>query len=165
MTGISIFSTFVPAGARPTAPAARDDTFTIFAISPSDNAALSGALDEIDAALAQDFAKTDTGAPDAFDVASRIDDLISGQTASGKLTSDQADMLRSLLAGDGSDDLNDGPGDWVTVDGAGGPGSEDPVLGFLRQVQDAQTSFGGYLADGTKNSAFALTSLLFNNQA
>jgi hypothetical protein len=169
LTVISSVSAIAPTEARTTVFRARDGSFRPSEIGTGNDAALTAALNEIDAALARDFAKADTGPPEAFVLASRIDDIINSQAASGKLTGDQADALRSLLAIDESDGTVAGPdedqNDFAMAEDADVSDSGDPILVFLRQVQDAQASFRGYAPNGTANSALALTWMLFNKRA
>lgn len=69
-------------------------------ISSSDQDALSGALNDIDTSLKSGGAASGTpGSPPApGQVQSKIDDLISSEVQSGKLTSDQADELKGVFA-------------------------------------------------------------------
>ena len=84
------------------------------AIKSSDKDALSAALTDIDSAMqasrASDQASGTRPSPDQLK--SKIDDLISGEVSSGKLTSDQATELQGVFKAA----FANGPG------GAGGPG-------------------------------------------
>jgi hypothetical protein len=69
------------------------------AISSSDQAALSSALDDIDSALQSSRAGDQASGtrPSPGDLQSKIDDLIAGEVSSGKLTSDQATELQGVF--------------------------------------------------------------------
>lgn len=84
-------------------------------IGNGDQDALSAALDSIDSSMQADRGSASSGArPSPDDMTSKIDDLISGQVSSGKLTSDQADELKGVFEAA----FADGPGG---AKGAGGP--------------------------------------------
>src|SRR6266852_1474910 len=85
-----------------------------FAISSSDQDALSSALTDIDSSLQSSRASDSAGGtrPSPGDLKSKIDDLIAGEVSSGKLTSDQATELQGVFKAA----FANGP------DGAGGPG-------------------------------------------
>jgi hypothetical protein len=69
------------------------------AISSSDQAALSSALDDIDSALQSSRAGDQASGtrPSPGDLQSKIDDLIAGEVSSGKLTSDQVTELQGVF--------------------------------------------------------------------
>src|SRR5258708_1784061 len=69
------------------------------AVSSSDQSALSSALTDIDTALQSSRSSDQSGGTQSSrgDLHSKIDDLISGEVSSGKLTSDQATELQGLF--------------------------------------------------------------------
>lgn len=84
-------------------------------VSSSDQDALSTALQDIDSSMQSDRTSQTGGTrPSSDDMKSKIDDLISAQVSSGKLTSDQADELKGVF----QSAFADGPGG---AKGAGGP--------------------------------------------
>jgi hypothetical protein len=92
------------------------------AISSSDKDALASALTDIDSSMQSSRASDQASGtrPSPGDLKSKIDDLISGEVSSGKLTSDQATELQGVFKaafanGPGGPDGVGGPG------GAGGP--------------------------------------------
>ena len=84
------------------------------AVKSSDQDALSAALTDIDSAMQAGRASDQASGtrPSPADLKSKIDDLISGEVESGKLTSDQAAELQGIFKAA----FANGPG------GAGGPG-------------------------------------------
>ena len=84
------------------------------AIKSSDQDALAAALTDIDSAMQASRASDQASGtrPSPADLKSKIDDLISGEVTSGKLTSDQATELQGIFKAA----FANGPG------GAGGPG-------------------------------------------
>src|SRR5262249_17510436 len=91
------------------------------AISSSDQAALSSALDDIDSALQSSKASDQSSGtrPSPGDLQSKIDDLIAGEVSSGKLTSDQATELQGVFKAAFANGPQGGP------QGAGGPPPAD----------------------------------------
>jgi hypothetical protein len=81
------------------------------AISSSDQKALSSALTDIDSSIQSGGSSDQSSGGKPGDVKSKIDDLISKEVSSGKLTSDQATELKSVFKAA----FANGPG------GAGGP--------------------------------------------
>lgn len=161
-------------------------------ISSSDQDALSSALDDIDTSLTSDRASAGTSGADKSspgDIKSKIDDLITNEVNSGKLTSEQATELQSLFssafAGGGAHGAG-GP------NGAGGPPPGPPPSGaaddssstddtsstsstdnitkmlqdFLKSVQDSQSSNASYSSNGdTSTTASSLVAILVDYQA
>jgi hypothetical protein len=104
------------------------------AISSPDQSALSSTLTDIDSALQSSQASDSKGAPG--DLKSKIDNLISSEVSSGKLTSDQASELKGVFKAA----FANGPG------GAGGPGGPPPPDG-ASSTDDASST------DGTSGSS------------
>lgn len=159
------------------------------AISQTDAAALTGALDTIDRSLSADRDASATSSRaarlDPAEMQGRIDDLISDQVSSGALTEDQADLLSELLAQQG-----DEGGPEAAGGGAGGPGSvggpppgpppgdmqgatreatagssvSDLLASFIEQLKAAQSSGTAYAADGQTGNQQA-AALLFDFKA
>lgn len=100
-------------------------------VKSTDQDALSGALQSIDASLSASRSGEDTSSsrPDPSQVKSKIDGLIAGQVSAGTLTDDQATELKSVLqsvapkGGHGGHGGPGGPG------GAGGPPPGGPPPG------------------------------------
>ena len=145
------------------------------AISSSDQSALSAALTDIDSAL-QSQRSSGGKPPSPSDMQSKLNDLIAGEVSNGKLTSAQAEELKSVF----ENAFRGGPG------GAGGPppggfgGDSDSsttsststidsdisqlLQDFLKLIQDAQGSSASYGTNG--NSLVAqIQSLIVNYQA
>lgn len=147
-------------------------------INQSDQSALSDALDSIDQSLsASRGSKSGSGPRSPDQLKSQLDDLISQQVSSGKLTSDQADELKQVF----QDTFSKGP------KGAGGPppGSPPPggapgdassasdgtsstassVSDILKQLEDLlkqlSSSTSSYQADGNNNNKNNLSNSLF----
>lgn len=88
-------------------------------ISSGDQDALSSALTDIDSSLQADRSSQSSGSrPSPDEMKSKIDDLISAQVSSGKLTSDQATELQGVFQSAFADG---GPGGAGGPKGAGGP--------------------------------------------
>jgi hypothetical protein len=104
------------------------------AISSPDQSALSSTLTDIDSALQSSQASDSKGAPG--DLKSKIDNLISSEVSSGKLTSDQASELKGVFKAA----FANGPG------GAGGPGGPPPPDGSSSTDDTSST-------DGTSSSS------------
>ena len=90
------------------------------AISSSDKDALAQALDDIDSSMQSSRASDQASGtrPSPSDLKSKIDDLISGEVSSGKLTSDQATELQGVFKAA----FANGPGGASGPGGQGGPG-------------------------------------------
>ncbi len=149
-------------------------------ISSGDQDALSAALDSIDSSMQADRGSASGGTrPEPGEMTSKIDDLISAQVSSGKLTSDQADELKGVFEAA----FADGPGGTKGAGGpppGGGPGGPPPsdssdddddsstdvsdimqqFLNSLKQSLEASTSSSysasGVTASGTAASFSAL---------
>lgn len=90
-------------------------------ISSSDQSALSSALDDIDSAMKS--SKPSAGSrPSPDEMKSKINDLIAGEVSSGKLTSDQAEELKTVF----SNAFKGGQGGAGGPSGAGGAGGPPP---------------------------------------
>ena len=129
------------------------------AISSSDQSALSSALTDIDSSLQSGVTNGTKASPG--DLKSKIDDLISSEVSSGKLTSDQATELQGVFKAT----FAHGPG------GAHGgpPPSEDSsqtddssssantiadiLKQFIASLQDAQSSASSYNSNGNANGS------------
>ena len=151
------------------------------AIKSSDKDALSAALTDIDSAMqasrASDQASGTRPSPDQLK--SKIDDLISGEVSSGKLTSDQATELQGVFKaafanGPGGAGGSGGPSD-AGGPPPGGPGGPPPADGasssddssssassiddilkqFLQSLQQSlsASSSTSYSATGTSSSS------------
>jgi hypothetical protein len=90
------------------------------AISSSDQDALAAALTDIDTAIQAGRASDEASGtrPSPGDLKSKIDDLINGEVAGGKLTSDQATELQGIFKAA----FAHGPGGAGGPGGSGGPG-------------------------------------------
>jgi hypothetical protein len=98
-------------------------------ISSSDKDALSSALTDIDSAMQSSRASDQASGtrPSPEDMKSKIDDLISGEVTSGKLTSDQATELQGIFkAAFANGPGGSGPGGPGGPDGPGGAGGPPP---------------------------------------
>jgi hypothetical protein len=114
------------------------------AVSSSDQSALSSALTDIDTALQSSRGSDQSGGTQSSrgDLHSKIDDLISGEVSSGKLTSDQATELQGLF----KQAFAKGPG------GAGGPppgGGGGPPPGGVAPTDGTSSSDGSSGSSGT----------------
>jgi hypothetical protein len=153
------------------------------AISSSDESALSSALTDIEKALQSDGTNDrSSGSPSSpGDLQSKIDNLISGEVSSGKLTSDQATELKDVFKaafakGDGG---AQGPGvaggQSSTTDGTSGlslstvPLSGKVLQQLLQALQNSVSSSSptSYSAAGTSGNASATSTpaLLINYQS
>lgn len=95
-------------------------------ISSTDQTALSSALDDIDSSLKSERSSAAGSQPPSPDqMKSKIDDLIAGEVSDGKLTSDQADELKNVLANALSG--SGGPGGPGGARGHGGPPPPPPA--------------------------------------
>lgn len=119
-------------------------------IKASDKAALTSALDDIDSALKTAGA----GSSGPADMASKIDDLISEQEKTGKLTSEQASELRDFF----SDVFAKGPQQAGQGSGTSASDQNDIIDQFLKVLQEA--SQYGYTSVG--GSAVSTNSLLLD---
>jgi hypothetical protein len=139
-------------------------------ISTADQDALSSALTDIDSSIQASRSSDSSTSAKASpgDLKSKVDDLISGEVSSGKLTSDQAselkDVFKAAFAG--------GPGGAGKSHGAGGPPPSDSASDtdstdttatspadllkqLLASLQDSlsASSSTSYSASGTSASA------------
>ena len=145
------------------------------AISSSDQNALSAALTDIDSQMKSQMQSAGNGQPPSpTDMQSKINDLISGEVTSGKLTSAQADELKNVFAKAFQGGAGGPP---PGVGGAGGDGSGDSnatsstssdasklLQDFLKLMKDSQGSSSGYGTDGNSLAA-QIQSLIVNYQA
>lgn len=122
-------------------------------IKASDKEALTSALDDIGKAL--ESSKGSTSSPG--DIGSKIDELISSQEKTGKLTSDQASELRELF----SDAFANGPQQAGQGSSANASGQDDIIAEFLKMLQ--QNNQYGYTSAG--GSATSTNSLLLDVMA
>lgn len=143
-------------------------------ISSSDQSALSTALTDIDSALKSE--RTAGGQPPPrADMQSKINGLISDEVSNGKLTSAQADELKSVFANafkggpGGAGGPPPGGAGVGNSEAAGGTNSSDSDLStvlsdFLKLLQNSQGSSSGYGTSG--NSLISqIQSLIVNYQA
>jgi hypothetical protein len=146
------------------------------AISSSDKDALSAALTDIDSAMQGSRASGTRPSPD--ELKSKIDDLIAGEVASGKLTSDQATELQGIFKaafasgpGGAGGPPPGGPGGPPPADGASSSGDsssssttsiEDILKQFLESLQESLSASSSttYGATGTSSSSSASFSAL-----
>jgi hypothetical protein len=144
------------------------------AIPANDRKALSGALDEIDAAFSKEFSSKASSPPDSAEIDAKIDGLITAQVKAGKLTSDQADELKQFLSGpadDGPDepDSSEEPNGWEeSADTEGASGAVDPsktMVEFLRELQSSQDNLPRYGSNGQHKMQTADFSLLLDYRA
>ncbi|WP_426528261.1 hypothetical protein [Bradyrhizobium sp. McL0615] len=159
------------------------------AISSSDKDALSAALTDIDSAMQASRASDQASGtrPSHADLKSKIDDLISGEVSSGKLTSDQATELQGVFKAA----FAKGPGGAGGPHGAGGPppggpppsgdasssddtssssstSIDDILKQFLQSLQESlsassSTSYGA--AGTTSSSSNSFSALLIDYQS
>jgi hypothetical protein len=106
------------------------------AINSSDQDALAAALTDIDSAMQASRASDQASGtrPSPADLKRKIDDLINGEVASGKLTSDQATELQGIFKAA----FANGPGG---AGGPGGPGGPPPADG-ASSSDDSSSSTG-----------------------
>jgi hypothetical protein len=148
-------------------------------VTSGDQDALSSALTDIDASLSAGRSSQTKGTPpSADDIKSKIDDLISAQVSSGKLTSDQATELQGVFQ---SAFASGGPGgaggakghhgghggppptdDTTSADGASSTDSttdaNDILQKFLATLQESlSASSTSYSASGTSSTASSTT--------
>jgi hypothetical protein len=148
---------------------------------------LSAALSDIDSAMQAGRASDQAGGtrPSPADLKSKIDDLISGEVSSGKLTSDQATELQGIFkaafangpGGAGGPPPGGGPGGPPPADDASstddtssGTTSIDDILKqFLQSLQESlsASSSTGYGASGSSStsSGGSFTALLIDYQS
>ena len=117
---------------------------TTGAIGSGDQPALSSALNEIDTALKSN-APSPSAPPSPNSIKAKIDDLIAGQVKDGKLTSAQADELKTVFA----KAVQGGPG------GPGGPADPGGPGGGSGGPHGAGGPGGGGSAGGGKKAASA----------
>lgn len=134
-------------------------------VSSTDQTALASALDDIDQSLSADSSGQSSSSKPG-DMKSKIDDLISNEVSSGKLTSDQASELQNLFKNafaKGAGHAHHGghhhgglppSGDSQSSDATDASSSSDNASQLLQDLiksaQDTQSS--SYSADGTKDS-------------
>jgi hypothetical protein len=160
------------------------------AISSTDQNALSSALTDITSSLqshsATDSSSGATASPG--DLKSKIQDLISNEVSSGKLTTDQATELQGVFKaafGNGADATGQAggahhghhghgsppPSDGSTSTGGTGSSSNDILQQFLQSVQNSLSTASAtpYSATGaaspTGDSSSSVSALLINYQA
>jgi hypothetical protein len=137
------------------------------AISSSDKDALSAALTDIDSAMQASRASDQAGGtrPSPGELKSKIDDLIAGQVASGKLTSDQATELQGIFKaafanGPGGARGPGGAGGPPPGGGPGGPPPSDEALSTSTSVEDILKQFLETLQEqmsASSSSAYSAT--------
>ena len=147
-------------------------------IQSTDLDALTGALDDIDATMTQQRPAFGGKPPSPAEMTDKINGLIDSQVESGKLTSDQADELKSVFA-NALPPPSGGPG------GAGGPGGPgggsfggdqtsatdnsdssditDLLEKLVSAIQESQSKNASYGASG--ETSFSIQSLVVNFQA
>lgn len=150
------------------------------AISSSDKDALSAALTDIDSAMQASRASGQASGtrPSPDELKSKIDDLIAGEVASGKLTSDQATELQGIFKaafasgpGGAGGPPPGGPGGPPPADGASSSDDsssssttsiEDILKQFLESLQESLSASSSttYGATGTSSSSSASFSAL-----
>lgn len=152
------------------------------AISSSDKDALSAALTDIDSAMQASRASGTRPSPD--ELKSKIDDLIAGEVASGKLTSDQATELQGIFKaafasgpGGAGGPPPGGPGGPPPADGASSSDDsssssttsiEDILKQFLESLQESLSASSSttYGATGTSSgSSASFSALLIDYQS
>jgi hypothetical protein len=159
------------------------------AISSSDQDALSSALTDIDSSLqaSQPSPGASGTRPSPDDIQSKINDLISSEVSSGKLTSDQATELQKVFS---NTFASGGPS---ALGGAGAPGgvgghhhgghggadassstdssssttdASDLLQQFLQSLKDSQSSSAtGYDASGDSSNSGTASALLVDYQS
>lgn len=165
------------------------------AISSSDQDALSSALTDIDSSLKTAQSSSGTGGtrPSPDDIQSKINDLISSEVSSGKLTSDQAAELQKVFSntfasgGPGGPDGVGAPGGVGGAPRAGGhhhgghggakgassaddssstTDASDLLQQFLLSLKDSQSSSAtGYDASGDSSGSSTASALLVDYQS
>jgi hypothetical protein len=157
------------------------------AIKSSDQDALASALTDIDSAMQASRASDQASGtrPSPADLKSKIDDLINGEVASGKLTSDQATELQGIFkaafangpGGAGGPPPGGGPGGPPPADGASSSDDtsssttsiEDILKQFLESLQESlsASSSTSYSASGSSStsSSGSFTALLIDYQS
>jgi hypothetical protein len=150
-------------------------------ISAADGQAMAGALGDIAQALSSDG--TSASAQQRGALRAQVNGVIEGDVSAGKLTSDQASELKSLLGGgrghhahgahgpspvpreDGRDPENDGDADDQSAGASSGDSaassSFDPLASFLKILKDAQQALqtASYGSDGTTATSTSAASL------
>ena len=139
-------------------------------ISSSDQSALSSALTDIDTALRQSRASDQSSGtrPSPDEMQSKIDDLISNEVSSGKLTSDQATELKGVFKAafaDGPGRAGGSPQGLPPLDGSSpsptnssSSTSSDSTSAqilqqFLQTLQQSLSSTSSYGSSGNPSSA------------
>jgi hypothetical protein len=108
-------------------------------VSSGDQTALSSALIDIDSSLKSDASASQSASASPGDIQTKINDLISKEVSSGKLTSDQASELQNLF----SKAFAEGSGG----QGAGGPPPGSPPGSPPDGIASSQTDEGFSIAD------------------
>ena len=151
-------------------------------VKTADQSALSGALDDIDAALKSGASASHM---EPGGIKTKIDGLIDQEVSNGKLTDDQATELKQVFA-DAAQKMGGAhhhggpkgppPSDDVTsTDGSTDPTAAslsaddaknaiDTLIGFLKQLEDKMSSSTNYTSNGT-SSGSGLSSLLVDAKA
>lgn len=150
-------------------------------VSSTDQSALSTALDDIDSALkGQSGTDSSTGSSSSTtkppgDLQSKIDDLISGEVSSGKLTSDQASELKNVFTNafaSGGPGGSHGPGgppppppsdssdSSSSTDSTSSTSAADLLQQLLQALQNSLSQSSSYGASGNSNSSSSASSSL-----
>lgn len=123
-------------------------------ISASDKDALSAALTDIDSSIQSSRASDQSSGtrPSPGDLKSKIDDLISNQVSSGRLTSDQATELQGIFKaafanGPGGAGGPGGPGGAGGPPPGGGPGGPPPPDDSSSSDDTSSSSSAGSIED------------------
>lgn len=142
------------------------------AISSDDQSALNSALSDIDASL-QSQAPSTGSPPSPGAVKSTIDGLIAAEVKDGKLTSAQADELKSVFAKafqggpggpGGADKDGDGPSGTSSSQSSTSSDVTKLLQDFLKLLQDSKSNSSSYSTDGN-SIASQIQSLIVNYQA
>lgn len=146
-------------------------------ISSTDQTALSTALDDIDSALkggADSSGGSSSSSKSPGDLQSKIDDLISGEVSSGKLTSDQATELKNVFSNAFASGGPGGPGgppppsdssdssSSTDTTSSSSTSAADLLQQLLQALQNSlsQSSSSSYSANGNSNSSSSISSSL-----
>lgn len=142
-------------------------------ISSSDQSALSSALDAIDSAMQASRPTAGSKPPSPEEMQAKIDSLIEDQVSSGKLTTDQAEELKTVFAnafeggpgGAGGPPPGSGPDDSSTSSSSSSDSDLAMVLtDFLQSLKDSKSSSTGYGSSGDSLSS-QLQSLILDYSA
>jgi hypothetical protein len=151
-------------------------------INSSDKSALSSALDDIDNALKNDQSSSGgSGASTSrTDIKTKIDNLIASEVSNGKLTSSQADELKTVFAkafaggppgdaGPGGTGSPGGTSSTASQDGSGTSQNSSSGSDISKLLQDFQAllqkSQGSSGYDATGDTQSSQSSLLFSYQS